>query len=60
MNPIPRKLQKDDSDLILNYLSAGGKVTVSPPGAVSENLIITGGFYGRRPKKTEPTEGADE
>ena len=50
MNPTPRKLDQEDQDLISEYLKNGGKVTKGQPGAISEDVVTTGGFYGRRPK----------
>ena len=35
------------------YLDKGGKVTVCPPGARTENIDFKGGFYGRKPTKKE-------
>ena len=53
MNPTPRKLDQEDQDLIDKYLKEGGNVTVEEPGAVTEEIGYTGGFYQRRKKKKE-------
>tara|TARA_B100001094_G_scaffold25206_1_gene21075 strand:- start:244 stop:414 length:171 start_codon:yes stop_codon:yes gene_type:complete len=35
------------------YLEKGGKITVLPSGARTENVVFKGGFYGRKPTKKE-------
>jgi hypothetical protein len=35
------------------YLEKGGKITVLPSGARTENIVFKGGFYGRKPTKKE-------
>jgi len=53
MNPTPKKMSKEDQDLIDEYLNNGGKVSVKEAGAVTEDIQYTGGFYQRRQKKKE-------
>jgi hypothetical protein len=33
------------------YLDKGGKITVCPPGARTEDIEYKGGFYGTKKKK---------
>lgn len=35
------------------FLDNGGKITVLPSGARTENIEFKGGFYGKKPKKKE-------
>jgi len=35
------------------YLDKGGKITVCPPGARTENIDFKGGFYGKKTKKDD-------
>jgi hypothetical protein len=53
MNPTPRKVDNESQQLIDEYLKNGGTVTVKQPGAVTEDIQYTGGFYQRRKKKAE-------
>jgi len=38
------------------YLDKGGKITVCPPGARTEEIDYKGGFYGRKKKKKDANE----
>ena len=35
------------------YLDKGGKITVLPAGARTENIDFKGGFYGKKSKKED-------
>jgi hypothetical protein len=35
------------------FLDKGGKITVCPPGARTEDIDYKTSFYGRKPKKKE-------
>ena len=35
------------------YFDKGGKITVCEPGARTEEIEYTGGFYGKKKKKKE-------
>ena len=50
MNPTPRKMSDEDNALIQDYLNKGGKIEVKTPGARTEDIQYTGGFYQRRKK----------
>jgi hypothetical protein len=56
MNPPPRKMTSEDQAMVDAYLKKGGEIKKGKPGMVSENVITTGGFYGRRNKTTESTD----
>jgi len=58
MNPTPRKMSDEDNDLIQQYLNKGGKIEVKTPGARTEDIQYTGGFYQRRKKKAQ--EGKED
>ena len=52
VNPVPRELDKDDKDLVKEYLANGGKVTVGEPMKRTEEIDYKGtGFYGRKKTK---------
>ena len=59
MNPIPRKMEKTDQDLINEYLEKGGEIKRGKPGAISEDVVTTGGFYGRRKKPGEASDASE-
>lgn len=48
-----RTANNTPQDLIDDFLEKGGEVEKLPPGARSEDIVYTGGFYGRRKKKKE-------
>ena len=56
MNPTPRKLEKEDRDLIDEYLKNGGVITKKPAFERTEDITYTSGFYGRRKKPQETKE----
>tara|TARA_Y100000389_G_scaffold67610_2_gene64013 strand:- start:5765 stop:5944 length:180 start_codon:yes stop_codon:yes gene_type:complete len=58
MNPTPRKMTDEDNALIQDYLNKGGKIEVKTPGARTEDIQYTGGFYQRRKKKAQ--EGKED
>ena len=35
------------------YLDKGGKITICPSGARTENIEFKGGFYGKKTKKDD-------
>lgn len=35
------------------FLDKGGKITVLPTGARTENIVFKGGFYGKKSKKED-------
>jgi len=52
MNPLPKD-QTEYEKALEKYLKNGGKITLCPPGARTENLVTKSSFYGRRNKKAE-------
>jgi|TARA_R110000851_G_scaffold204254_1_gene356107 hypothetical protein len=48
-----RTVNNTSQELIDAFFNKGGEVETLPPGARSEDVVYTGGFYGRRKKKTE-------
>lgn len=60
MNPVPRKMEKTDQDLINEYLKKGGVVTKSPAFQRTEDITYTSGFYGRKKKTTTTETKSDE
>jgi hypothetical protein len=57
MLPLPRN--NDSMDLVADFLANGGTVTKCSPGARTEEISYTSGFYGRKKKPSSNTE-ADE
>ena len=55
MNPVGRQDRNTPQELLDEFFSKGGKVTYYPPGARSEEIEYTGGFYGKRKKKQKAT-----
>ena len=48
-----RTVNNTSQELIDAFFKKGGEVETLPPGARSEDIVYTGGFYGRRKKKKE-------
>jgi hypothetical protein len=53
MIPVGRQHNNTPQDLIDKFFEDGGEVVKFPPGARSDEIEYTGGFYGRRKKKKE-------
>lgn len=60
MNPVGRMEQNTSQELIDEYLAKGGQITKCPPGARSEEIEYTSGFYGRKKKATATKETTEE
>jgi hypothetical protein len=52
MNPVSRKLPKEDEDLVAEYLAKGGNVTVGNYGTGS----VTFNYNQKRPKQRNTEE----
>lgn len=59
MNPVGRMHNNTPQALIDEFLNKGGVITKCAPGERSEEIEYTGGFYGKRKKKTEETPQAE-
>jgi hypothetical protein len=60
MNPVGRMDQNTSEELIKKFLDNGGEITKCPPGARSEGIEYTSGFYNRKKKTTATKETTDE
>lgn len=58
MYTINRSYHNTSQELIDEYLSNGGKVTVCPAGATTEGIEYNNGFYKKK-KSDSPTAGND-
>jgi hypothetical protein len=56
MYSINRSHHNTPQNLIEEFISKGGQVTRCSTGERTENIEYTGGFYGKRKKKTETTD----
>lgn len=56
MNSQSRNKNNTSDDLIKEYLENGGVITVGEPGARTENIVTTGGMWGRRKKAAPVTD----
>lgn len=52
--------QNTDPKLIEEWINKGNKITKLKYGERSEQIEHTKGFYGRKPKKKEPTPDTDK
>lgn len=60
MNPTPRKLSKEDKDLVAEYLKNGGAVTKGKSGEFSSDLGISNNMWGQRRPKQKKQEDNEE
>ena len=44
-----------DAKLVAEFMKRGGEITICEPHARTENIEYTGGAWGKRKKKAEPT-----
>jgi hypothetical protein len=56
MYSISRNHHNTPQNLIEEFISKGGQVKVCPVGERTEDIEYTGGFYGKRKKKTETVD----
>ena len=59
MNPVGRQRHNTPESLIQEFLNKGGTVTTFTPGARSEEIEYTGGFYGKQRKQKEAVAEAN-
>lgn len=60
MNPTPRKLSKEDKDLVAEYLKNGGAVTKGKSGEFSSNLGVSNNMWGQRRPKQKPRPESED
>lgn len=60
MNPVGRMDQNTSQEMIDEFLAKGGQVTKCPPGARSEEIEYTSGFYSKKRKPAATTETNEE
>lgn len=56
MNPIPRSISTEDSDLIAEYLQSGGTVTVGETGVGTVDFTVASSWNQRRAKQKPEEE----